>query len=124
MQPGGGAVWFGHQYGDQLGAAGARDRQALPPARWGGHKPKAISGEHREWLLQRVREKDFTIRGLFAEFAERGLKVDYRTVWNFIHAEGLSFKKKRVAKRRERPDIAAVTGHGGRSIRAASSQSA
>ena len=24
---GGGAVWFGYQYGDQLGAAAARDRQ-------------------------------------------------------------------------------------------------
>jgi transposase len=28
-----------------------------------------------------------------AELAERGLKVDYRTVWSFVHAEKLSFKK-------------------------------
>ena len=27
LPPGGGAVWCGHQHGDQLGAAVARDRQ-------------------------------------------------------------------------------------------------
>jgi len=40
------------------------------------------------------------LRGLVAELAEqRGLKVDYRSVWAFVHAEGLSFKKKRAARR-------------------------
>jgi putative transposase len=61
----------------------------------GGHKPKAISGEHAVWLRQRIRESDFTLRGLVAELAERGLEVDYRSVWEFVHAEKLSFKKKR-----------------------------
>lgn len=60
----------------------------------GGHKPRAIAGEHRAWLLERTREKDFTLRGLVAELAARGLKVDYRSVWNSVHAEKLSFKKK------------------------------
>lgn len=50
-------------------------------------------------------EKDFTIRGLVSEFAERGLKVDYRSVWNFVHAEKLSFECV-VASERDRPDIA------------------
>ena len=36
------------------------------------------------------------MRGLVAELgAERGLKVDYRTVWEFVHAEKLSYKKRR-----------------------------
>ena len=61
----------------------------------GGHKPKSIAGEHRAWLLERTKEKDFTLRGLVVELAERGLKVDYRTVWSFVHAEKLSFKKNR-----------------------------
>ena len=61
------------------------------PGQMGGHKPKAI-GEHRIWLLQRVEERAFTLRGLVAEFEARGLKVDYRTVWNFVHAENLSAK--------------------------------
>jgi putative transposase len=61
----------------------------------GGHKPKAISGEHAVWLSQRIRTDDFTLRGLVTELAGRGLKVDYHSVWDFVHAEKLSFKKKR-----------------------------
>jgi len=68
---------------------------SVAPGQMGGHKPKAISGEHAVWLQQRIRADDFTLRGLVAELAERGLKVDYRSVWEFVHAEKLSFKKKR-----------------------------
>jgi hypothetical protein len=53
----------------------------------GGHKPKAISGEYRLWLLQRIKAGDFTLRGLVGELAERGLKVDYRSVWEFGAAD-------------------------------------
>ena len=45
--------------------------------------------------MQRCGETDFTVRGLVAELAERGLKVDYRTMWEFVHAEKLSYKKRR-----------------------------
>jgi len=68
---------------------------SVAPGRMGGHKPKAISGEYRLWLLQRIKGGDFTLRGLVAELAARGLNVDYRSVWEFVHAEKLSFKKKR-----------------------------
>lgn len=71
-----------------------RETGNVAPGKMGGHKPKAIAGEHRAWLLERTKQKDFTLRGLVAELAERGLKVDYRSVWNFVHAEKLSFKKK------------------------------
>jgi len=67
---------------------------SIAPGKMGGHKPKTISGEHAVWLAQRIRKADFTLRGLVAELAERGLKVDYRSVWEFVHAEKLSFKKK------------------------------
>ena len=76
-----------------------RETGSVAPGKMGGHKPKAIAGEHRTWLLQRVKASDFTLRGLVAELAERGLKVDYRSVWNFVHAEKLSFKKKRGGQR-------------------------
>ena len=76
---------------------------SVAPGKMGGHKPKAIAGEHRAWLLQRARDRDFTLRGLVAELAERGLKVDYRSVWNFVHAEKLSFKKKRGGQRARSP---------------------
>jgi putative transposase len=68
---------------------------SVEPDQIGGYKPKKISGPHRDWLLQRCRKADFTLRGLVAELAERGLKVDYRTVWEFVHAEKLSHKKRR-----------------------------
>ena len=68
---------------------------SVAPGQMGGHKPKAISGEHAVWLSQRIRAGDFTLRGLVAELGGRGLKVDYRSVWEFVHAEKLSFKKKR-----------------------------
>ena len=73
----------------------------------GGYKPKKISGKHRDWLLERYQGRDFTVRGLVAELAERGLKVDYRSVWEFVHAEKLSFKKKRrLPANSDRPDVA------------------
>ena len=70
-----------------------RETGSVAPARMGGHRPKLISGKHRLWLLQRIKEGEFTLRGLVAELAERGLKVDYRTVWNFVHAEKPASKK-------------------------------
>jgi putative transposase len=75
----------------------ARQRKtgSVAPGKMGGHKPKTISGAHRLFLLQRIKGGDFTLRGLVAELAERGLKVDYRSVWEFVHGEKLSFKKKR-----------------------------
>jgi putative transposase len=69
------------------------------PGRIGGHRPKAIRDDHAEWLRTRIRERDFTLRGLIDELAERGLRVGYRAVWNFVHAEKLSFKKNRHRKR-------------------------
>jgi putative transposase len=70
------------------------------PGKIGGYRQKSIRGEDREWLLRRIKERDFTLRGLVDELsAERGLKVDYRTMWNFVHAERLSFKKKRGGQR-------------------------
>ena len=61
-----------------------------------GHVPRKIRGEQADWLRTRMAEGAFTLRGLVAELAERGLKVDYRTMWAFAHAEGLSFKKNRA----------------------------
>ena len=72
-----------------------RETGSVASGQMGGHKPRAISGEHAAWLAQRIREADFTLRGLVVELGERGLRVDYRSVWEFVHAEKLSFKKKR-----------------------------
>jgi len=72
-----------------------RETGSLKPGQMGGHRPKKIAGTHRDWLRRRCREADFTLRGLVAELAGRGLRVDYRSVWEFVHAEKLSHKKRR-----------------------------
>jgi len=72
-----------------------RETGSVEPGQMGGHKPKTLSGKRRDWLLARCREKAFTLRGLVKELAERGVKVDYRSVWEFVHAEGLTHKKRR-----------------------------
>jgi len=61
----------------------------------GGHRPKKLIGPWRDWLVERCRERDFTLLGLVAELAERGMTVDYRTMWAFVRAEGLTHKKRR-----------------------------
>src|SRR2546423_10740879 len=68
---------------------------SVAPGQMGGHKPRKISGGYRDWLIDRCRERDFTLRGLVTELAAQGLKVDYRSVWEFVHGEKLSHKKRR-----------------------------
>ena len=54
-------------------------------------------------MLERI-EAPFTLRGPPAELAKRGLRVDYRTVWSFVHRTGYSFKKiQRSPKSRTAP---------------------
>ena len=72
-----------------------RQTGSVAPGQIGGHRPKKLVGEHREWLLKRCREGEFTLRGLVGELADQGLSVDYRVVWAFVHEEKLSYKKRR-----------------------------
>jgi len=80
----------------------------------GGHRPRLLAGRHADFLRERIAQGDFTLRGLVAELAGHGLKVDYRTVWTFVRGEGLSFKKNRSAKRARpaghRPQAGALEG--------------
>src|SRR6266853_3075321 len=70
-----------------------RQTGSVAPGQMGGHRPKKLVGQYRDWLLQRCQESDFTLRGLVAELDDRGLSVDYRVVWAFVHDEKLSYKK-------------------------------
>ena len=72
-----------------------RETGSVAPGQMGGHRPKKIVGGHRDWLVARCSAGDFTLRGLQDDLAARGLQVDYRTVWSFVHEEKLSFKKNR-----------------------------
>jgi transposase len=76
-----------------------RTTGSVAPSKVGGYKPKILRGEHAEWLIARCQRKDFTLSLLVEELREqRGLKVDRHSVWAFVHAEGLSYKKKSVRK--------------------------
>ena len=67
---------------------------SVAPGKIGGHVKPKISGEHRDWVLQQVAAGgDVTLQGLADGLGLRGLKVDYRTVWNFTKREGKSYKK-------------------------------
>ena len=80
-----------------------RETGSVAPAKIGGYKPRLLTGELRDWLLERA-QRDFTLRGLAAELAAAfGVKVDYVQIWRFAHAEGLSFKKKRSSRRATAP---------------------
>jgi putative transposase len=90
------AARFGVSYSAAIGwMKRLRETGSVAPGRMGGHKPRKISGEHHAWLVERCRGRAFTLQGLVGELGERGLKVDYRSVWEFVHAEGLSYKKRR-----------------------------
>lgn len=91
-----------------------RETGSVSPGQIGGHKPRTLSGAIADWLRTRMAERPFTLRGLVRELAERGVKADYHSVWDFAHDEGLSFKKNRVRRRagprRRRASPASVEG--------------
>jgi len=94
-----------------------RETGSVEPGQMGGHKPRSIRGEHHDWLVGRCRERDFTLRGLVVELAGRGLQVDYRSVWEFVHAEKLSFKKNAARQRTGSPGRSAAPIAVGRASR-------
>jgi transposase len=85
----------------------------VAPGQMGGHKPRKISGAHEAWLADRIRASDFTLHGLVAELAGRGLRVDYHTVWDFVHAAQLSYKKRRWSPTSGTGRMSAAAGRSG-----------
>jgi putative transposase len=74
-----------------------RETGSLAWAQIGGYKRRTLSGDRARWLRERIKAGAFTLRGLTAELAQRGIKTHPRAVWVFVHAEGLSFKKNGAA---------------------------
>jgi transposase len=84
-----------------------RQTGSAVPGQMGGHRPKKLVGEYREWLVQRCRERDFTLRGLVAELAERGPQRRLsRGLGIRPRGEAQSQKKTLIASERDRPDVA------------------
>ena len=80
-----------------------RETGSLKPARIGGYKRRTLSGDCELWLRARIASGPFTLRGLAAELAERGIKTHPKAVWVFVHAQGLSFKKNSAARGTDTP---------------------
>lgn len=90
-----------------------RETGAVTPGQIGGHRPRTIRGEHATWLGSRLGERDFTLRGLVAELAERGLDADYWAVWTFVHEHGLTHKKRHWSLPNRTAPISCVDGNNG-----------
>jgi Transposase and inactivated derivatives len=83
-----------------------------------GGRRRDVMAKGRDHALARLAEHpSLALRALQAELAERGVKVSYGAVWHFVHAEGLSFKKKRAGQRdrpsRRGPQAGAVAAASG-----------
>jgi len=96
---------------------------SVAPGKMGGHRRPKIAGLWRDWLVDRMRTAQFTLRGLVSELADRGLTVDYRTVWNFVHQQGLSYKKRPSVRPSSKGRTWQDGGRGGRGIKVASTPS-
>lgn len=70
-----------------------RETGSLKPGQIGGRKPRALSGGVADWLKERIVSGPFTLRGLTAELADRGVKTTPRSVWVFVREQDLTFKK-------------------------------
>lgn len=76
-----------------------RDTGGVAIAKVGGHK-KPILRDQEEWLARRIaNEPHVTLRSLLVELEARGIKVSYGALWNFVHAQDLSFKKNSSRRR-------------------------
>ena len=96
---------------------------SVAPGKMGGHRRPKIAGLWRDWLVDRMRTAPFTLRGLVSELADRGLTVDYHTVWNFVHQQGLSYKKRPSVRPSSKGRTWQDGGRGGRGIKVASTPS-
>jgi len=94
-----------------------RETGGISPGKIGGHKKRVLSGANADWLRKRIRSGPFTLRKLTSELAARGVKTDVRAVWTFVHAEGLSFKKKRSSRPNRIAPTSPVSGFAGRPVR-------
>ena len=90
-----------------------RETGAVTPGQMGGHRPRTIRGEHEVWLTARLGEGAFTLRGLVAELAERGLEADYWAVWTFVHEHGLTHKKRHWLPTNSAAPMSCAGGSGG-----------
>jgi transposase len=68
----------------------------------GGRRRDAMA-EGRDYTLARLAgQPSLPLRQLQTELATRGVKVSYGALWSFVHAQGLSFKKRPSSRPRSK----------------------
>jgi putative transposase len=72
-----------------------RKTGSVEPDQIGGYKPKKISGSIVIGWCNGAGRRISPCAGWWPNSPKRVLKVGYRTVWEFVHAEKLSHKKRR-----------------------------
>jgi transposase len=78
----------------------ARQTGAVSALPMGGRPGRSKLDGERSWLLARLAEKpDLTLKRLIGELRERGVVVALDTLWRFLRAAGISFKKNRIRQR-------------------------
>lgn len=71
-----------------------RDTGSVAPAKMGGNNPPVLKPKDQAFIRRRLAAESHTsLRQLQAELAARGTKASYGAIWDFVHAEGLTFKK-------------------------------
>jgi transposase len=84
-----------------------RETGSLAPAQIGGYKPRTLSGESADWLRARIAAGPFTLRGLSAELAERGIKTHPAGGVGVRSRRGPELQKKTLlAEEQMRADVA------------------
>lgn len=72
-----------------------RDTGSVAPGKMGGNNPPVLKEKDRAFIRSRIaQEAHVTLRGLQAELAERGTKASYGAIWEFVHSERMTFKKR------------------------------
>ena len=75
----------------------------LKPGKVGGHRGIRLK-PHRTFILEQIKDTPhLTLHRLVDLLAARGIIVSHDTVWRFLKAEGLSFKKKPFRDRAAAP---------------------
>lgn len=68
------------------------------PAKMGGYRKTQLT-PHLDFIIEQIEaEPHLTLHGLKDKLAERGVSVSHDTVWRFLRAQGLSFKKNSVCR--------------------------
>jgi putative transposase len=69
---------------------------ALDPGKVGGHRARALA-PHRDFIREQLKAvPHLTLHKLVDLLAARGVRVSHDTVWRFLRAERLSYKKNSV----------------------------